>query len=55
MTPQEIRDMMDATADVVGALTGMKRQFIEQGWSELAAEQLVVGMMYQSTQQPHAN
>lgn len=50
MTPTELRQMMDATEEAVAAVTGIKNQLMHQGWSEAAAEQLVVGMMFQNSQ-----
>jgi hypothetical protein len=42
--------MMDATEQAVEAVTGMKNQLMNKGWSEPAAEQLVVGIMFQNAQ-----
>lgn len=33
---------LDKTAEVVAMLTGVKRQFTDQGWSEAAAESIVM-------------
>lgn len=41
---------MDATEQAVEAVTGMKNQLLNKGWSEAAAEQIVVGMMFQNLQ-----
>lgn len=45
MTPKEMLDLADAGAQMVELITGMKAQYIAAGWSEEAAETLVVAMM----------
>ena len=40
--------LMEESQNAVAALTGMKTQFIENGWSEIGAEQAVIAMLQQS-------
>jgi hypothetical protein len=42
--------MEDATK-AVEMFTGMKNQFINAGWSETTAEQMVVGIVFQGAKQ----
>jgi len=43
MTANEsLMAILEQTADAVAAITGMKKQLIDQGWSEEAAEKIIV-------------
>lgn len=39
---------IEESQNAVAALTGMKKQFIESGWSEIGAEQAVIAMIQQN-------
>lgn len=40
--------LMEEAQDAVAALTGIKTQFMENGWTEIGAEQAVLVMLQQS-------
>jgi hypothetical protein len=44
----DLLKMMEDTANTVAALTGAKAQFVAAGWSEPAAEQMVIEFVRQS-------
>lgn len=44
----ELLDAVGRAAELVATMTGIKKQFIEQGWNEHAAEQVVYALMMQS-------
>jgi hypothetical protein len=41
-SPAAMLGAMEDTARFVSSMTGIKAQFVAQGWSELAAEQMVI-------------
>jgi hypothetical protein len=42
----EYLEEMEKAKDAVAALTGIKKQFTDNGWSEPAAEQMVFGLVF---------
>jgi len=42
-------EIVEMARDIVAAMTGVKQQFVEAGWSEEAAEQMVVTMFKAGT------
>lgn len=44
MDRQALLQLMEETADLVASLTGIKKQFMDAGWSEQAAEMMVHAM-----------
>lgn len=49
MTPEQLAEAADAAAMYVEVTTGMRNQFIAQGWNEGAAEQMVAIAMMSAT------
>lgn len=45
MSPEEIYAIMDGSAQFVEVITGQKTQLVDAGWSEAAAEQVVIEML----------
>ena len=41
----QMMQMLEQSADAVAAFTGIKAQFVEAGWDERAAEQMVIQML----------
>jgi hypothetical protein len=41
----QMMQMLDASADAVATFTGIKAQFVDSGWDELSAEQMVIEML----------
>lgn len=51
MTGDELMQAMETARDAVAALTGMRQQFIEAGWSPENAELMVVEILRASNRQ----
>lgn len=51
MTAEEMARTMEDAAKGVEMFTGMKNQFINAGWTEASAEQLVIGIVFQNARQ----
>lgn len=47
MTAEEMARAMEDVAKGVEMYTGMKNQFVNAGWSEPNAEQMVIGIVFQ--------
>lgn len=43
--PESLMSWLEETAAMVAALTGMKKQLMDAGWSERGAEQIVIATM----------
>lgn len=48
---QAAMDLMDRAKVSVAAFTGMRQQFIDAGWSEEGAEQMVIATLHYARQE----
>lgn len=42
---ESLMEAMEQGADFVSAMTGLKKMFVEQGWSERGAEGMVISIL----------
>lgn len=45
---EALLELMEQAQDATAVLTGIKKQFMENGWSEIGAEQAVVALLQQN-------